>query len=111
MLDVESTIWSSGAFAYRKARRLVAPVDAEDVVGDAIKRLIELAPYLRRDGLAGYFIKTAWSLAITRLRRRRAQGIPMSPEDLVRAEVRARHLDHGGHIGPMSTDWPESMGP
>ena len=65
-----------------------------DIAQIAIGRVWELRPYLRLRGLDAYYIRTCWSLAVGRYRRRWRE-VPMDEEGLEVANIQAHEREHG----------------
>ena len=100
--DFERMVWASYGVGWRTASRIVGKHEGFDIAQDAITKVWALRSYLRVRELGGYYVKTCWSLAIGRARRRwresavdgrmleRAQVRVAQREDAATASARAR---------------------
>jgi hypothetical protein len=92
--DIEALFWSTFPIAWRKAARIVGRDEGFDVAQSAITKVFELRPYLRLRGLAAYYVRTSWSLAVGRARRR-GREVPMDEEMLTVAHVEEHERERG----------------
>ena len=94
----EAMIWKSYGIGWKKAAKIVGRDEGFDIAQTAIGKVWALRPYLHRRGLDAYFIRTCWSLAVGRYRRRWRE-IPMDEEGLEVANIQAHEREHGHRVG------------
>ena len=107
--DFERMVWASYGVGWRTASRIVGKHEGFDIAQDAITKVWALRSYLRVRELGGYYVKTCWSLAIGRARRRWRESAVRRPDAGARPGARgpagARPprrpaLDGGGAMTP-----------